>query len=95
MRKFEWDGDKAAANRRKHRVSFEAATLVFDDPLKLTVLDDRFDYGETREITIGRVQDRVLAVIHTDREGKTRIISARRASPSEVRAYCQVHPGSG
>jgi len=94
MREFEWDNEKAAANRKKHHVSFDAATLVFDDPLHLTQPDDRFDYGEAREITIGQVQDRILAVVHTEREGKIRIISARRAAPSEVWTYCQLYPGS-
>ena len=94
MQQFEWDEEKAEANLKKHRISFPAAAMVFSDPLHLTVQDDRFEYGEAREITFGQVENRVIAVVHTEREGKTRIISARYAEASEVRAYYQLYPRS-
>jgi uncharacterized protein len=54
----------------------------------LTVRDDREDYGEVREISIGMVDGiAVLTVVHTDRQGKVRIISARPASERERRRY--------
>ncbi len=92
---FEWDEHKAEVNLRKHGISFRAAQQAFEDPFQLSYLDDRFDYGEAREITIGQVQDRLVAVVHTERDGKIRIISARDAEPIEARAYYQVYPKSG
>jgi uncharacterized DUF497 family protein len=91
---FEWDEQKAEANRKKHGVSFLAAAVVFSDERRFTRLDDRFDYGETREITVGRVEGRLLSVVHTEREGKTRIISARDANKQEAQSYYQIYPRS-
>lgn len=86
---FEWDEAKDRANIAKHGVGFATASRIFEGPV-LTWTDDRADYGEVRERSIGAVDGVVvLAVIHTDRAGKTRIISARRASRSERRHYDQ------
>ena len=84
---YEWDAAKNALNIAKHGVSFELARRIFDGPV-LTVLDGRENYGELREISIGMVDGiAVLTVVHTDREGKVRIISARPATPREGRRY--------
>lgn len=84
---FEWDATKNQSNIAKHGVSFKTAVKIFDGPV-LTGEDKRFDYGESREISIGAVQDIViLTVVHTDRNGNTRIISARPASKSERKRY--------
>jgi uncharacterized DUF497 family protein len=91
---FEWDEAKAETNRRKHGISFDAAKEVFSDLSRFTRFDDRFDYGETREITVGRVQGRLLSVVHTERQGAVRIISAREADPEEIRTYYQGHARS-
>jgi uncharacterized DUF497 family protein len=87
MSRFEWDGDKNAANIAKHGVGFERASRIFEGPV-LTEIDDRADYGEIREISIGAI-DRVLflTVVHTDRTGLIRMISARRANRAERRRY--------
>ena len=85
----EWDPAKERANRENHGVSFEDAKRVFEDPLSETRLDGRFDYGEDRFVTVGHAGDRLYIVIHTDRDGATRIISARLATPSERRAYAR------
>jgi len=90
---FEWDEAKAAANLRKHGVSFEQAAQVFSDPKRLTVADESND-EEAREITFGQVEDRILAVVHTERDGKIRIISARNAERKEHWAYYQLFPRS-
>jgi len=87
---FEWDAEKAELNREKHGVSFELAIEVFDDPLHVSVLDE--SSAEERWSTIGRVGGLVLLlVIHTFREeGEeplVRIISARKATKHERRAY--------
>jgi hypothetical protein len=84
---FEWDDGKAAANARKHGVTFEEARDVFRDPLAIELLDDREAYGEDRFVLIGMTQSRVLVVVYVLREQRNRIISARRAEPNERRAY--------
>jgi uncharacterized protein len=84
---FTWDSEKAAANWRKHGVSFEVATLVFDDPMLFNEADPHSDGDRWR--VIGRVVHRTLFVVHTitDDESLTRIISARRATPAERKRY--------
>jgi hypothetical protein len=85
---FEWDPRKAAANFAKHGVCFDEASTVFGDPLAGTIDDPVHSDEERRFITIGRsAQDRVIVVIHTDREDKIRIISARPATRREKRTY--------
>ena len=49
----EWDENKNRANIAKHGIDFEQAKAVFDDPYLLTFVDERFEYGELREISIG------------------------------------------
>lgn len=88
---FEWDPTKAAANRRKHGVSFELAELAFGDP-EAIVAADRVADGEQRWHLIGEVGGLLLLVVHTHREDEDgeeiiRIISARRVEASERRAY--------
>lgn len=86
--KFEWDPDKARTNRAKHRVSFEEASTVFDDPLFITFLDIEHSQDEERYITLGVSTDqRLLMIAHTEREQVIRIISARKATKNEQRFY--------
>ncbi len=85
--KFEWDSAKDAANIEKHGISFVQASLIFEGPV-VSRSDDRTDYGETRMISYGALEAEVIAaVVHTDRLGVTRIISARLASARERKAY--------
>jgi uncharacterized DUF497 family protein len=86
---FEWDEAKASENRRKHGVSFEEATTVFDDPL--FVLQDASRNEEQRDAVIGfSAAGRLLTVVHIEFDGKSiRIISAWRASPAEEKFYDQ------
>ena len=85
--KFEWDEDKNQSNIAKHAVSFEDACKVFDGPT-LDVIDNRHDYGEKRVISIGMLESvAVIVVVHTDRKGVCRIISARPAKRSERKRY--------
>lgn len=84
---FEWDDAKNAANLEKHGITFETAITIFNGPV-LTRLDERENYGEVREISMGLMGTAyIVVVIHTDRNGITRIISARRANKSERNAY--------
>jgi uncharacterized DUF497 family protein len=84
---FEWDDEKAQANIEKHGISFEQAKTIFNGPVWSWV-DKRFSYGEIRLITIGLVEETaVIVVVHTDRNGITRLISARPANRKERRRY--------
>ena len=67
--KFQWDPSKAVINKQKHKISFELAKFVFDDPLHLTDSEGVVQ-GEERFATLGQVGDVVLSVVHTYREGK-------------------------
>jgi len=92
--RFEWDENKNRENRKKHGVSFEIATEVFDDPFSLTS-QDRIVEGEERLWTLGRVEDlNILVVVHTvvdeRNEEVIRIISARKATPRERAFYEEV-----
>ena len=92
MLKFEWDEAKNLANLRKHKLSFETASLVFFDPFAL-MRQDRVVDGEPRWQAIGRVaEELVLVVAHTvrdDEEGDeiVRLISARKALKAERKHY--------
>ncbi|MCC5665852.1 BrnT family toxin [Nostoc sp. CHAB 5784] len=84
---FEWDKNKNQQNIQKHGISFEEATEIFDGVV-FTSIDERYDYEEIREISIGSIQGVVvITVAHTDRNGKIRLISARKATPKERRTY--------
>ncbi|MGL1890923.1 MAG: BrnT family toxin [Spirochaetaceae bacterium] len=85
--KFEWDENKNQSNYEKHGIYFEEAVEVFRSDC-LTWVDERKNYGETREITIGEIsKDIVLVLVHTDRFGNIRIISARKANDRERSKY--------
>jgi uncharacterized DUF497 family protein len=85
---FEWDPDKAIRNLAKHGVSFQEAATVFGDPLAMTYLDPDHSEEEDRFLTFGHSSNgRLLVVSHTDREDRTRIISARRMTRKERKAY--------
>jgi uncharacterized DUF497 family protein len=84
---FEWDSDKAQINLSKHGVTFEEAATVFGDMLSATIPDPQVT-DEERFVTLGRsATGRLLVVVHTDRGGSIRIISARVAERRERRAY--------
>jgi uncharacterized DUF497 family protein len=84
---FEWDDKKDQSNIKKHGVSFGQAISIFSG-IVLSCEDNRHDYGEVREISTGETNGQiVLAVIHTDRNEVTRIISARIANRAERKAY--------
>jgi uncharacterized DUF497 family protein len=83
-----WDPRKAAANLKKHKVSFEEASTVLADPLAITGADPDHSVGEVRWITFGLSnRRRLLAVSHTDEGDMIRIISARAATSPEPRLY--------
>jgi len=87
------DANKANSNLRKHGVSFESASTVFNDPLMLSIPDTEHSETEERWLTMGFSQDhKILVVIHTyqeiaDNTVSIRIISARSATKQEQRQY--------
>ncbi len=85
---FEWDEEKAKANLKKHKVSFEEATTVLIDSFSITISDPDHSVDEQRYIDIG-ISDkgRLLVVIYTERGSNIRIISCRKATPSERKLY--------
>jgi len=89
---FEWDRIKAEKNIRKHRISFEEAKTLFNDPFLITFPDEYHSENEERFISIGiSAGNRILLVIHTEHI-KTekiiiRIISCRKATASERKVY--------
>jgi hypothetical protein len=90
MTEFDWDAAKAAANLSKHRVSFQEAATVLEDPLSTTFPDEAHSADEARFVTIGASsRGGLLVVAHTERDDTIRIISDRRATRRERAFYEQ------
>ena len=90
--RFEWDEKKAAANLRKHKVSFPEAVSVFYDPLSATGDNPDHSIEERRFVTFGMsTSGRLLVVAHVDRNDIIRIISARPATRAERSIYEEIH----
>ncbi len=84
---IEFDPAKAAANFKKHGVRFADAELALHDARAVTIEDPDAE-GEPRLVTLGMdALGRVLVVVHTPRAGRTRLISARKASRGELEHY--------
>ena len=89
--RFVWDENKSRSNLAKHKVSFETAALVFNDPHSVSLFD-RIKDGEERWQTLGTAGGlAILFVAHVDYredgEDIVRIISARKATPHERKIY--------
>ena len=86
---FVWDTAKNEYNKIKHKgLSFEFASRIFNDPLLFQDYDYKHSDNEDREKYIGKIDGHYIAtVIATDREGLTRLISARKAEKTEVKLY--------
>jgi len=88
-----WDPEKDAENRRKHRLSLEDGIFALEDPNSESWIDDRFNYGEERIITLGRVNVRILLVVTVElSRDSIRIISVRKAEKHEERWYYEGYP---
>ena len=90
--RFEWDNCKNELNVEKHGISFAKAKEIFEDPLHISLLDERFNYFEERWITIGQTKDMSIVVsahLYFDNDGEEiiRIISAREATNNERKQY--------
>ena len=85
---FEWDPNKARGNLEIHGVSFDEASTAFKDNLSLTIHDPLHSDEEDRFILIGNsYKNRLLVIVHLERENKIRIISARKATKKERKQY--------
>lgn len=86
---FEWDENKDRINKKKHGISFEVAVRVFLDDMRIEKIDFAHStIDEERINIIGRVENMIiLFVVTTERSGKIRIISARRAEKKEEEEY--------
>ena len=84
--RYQWDRSKAATNLNKHGIDFADAVSVFSDELAITIFDERSE--EDRFVTIGiDCFKRILVVVYTIRDNEIRLISARKATPTERRQY--------
>ena len=83
---FEWDENKNKSNQEKHGIDFNDAKEVFKDENRTNSEDNRYDYGEKRWITIGKMYKAIIVVVYTIRDA-TRIISARMANKKERKSY--------
>ena len=83
---FEWDERKRESNLLIHKVDFIDVLSIFDGAT-LEIVDDRFNYGESRIRCLGEIEGRVYVVVLTWRGVDRRIISARKANARERRTY--------
>ena len=84
---FEWDIVNAATNLAKHGISFELAQTVFQDHFAVERQDVDPVSGEVRWNLIGLAFGRELFVTYTVRNGKIRLMSARKAQRDEREQY--------
>ena len=83
---FQWDEAKRKSNLHNHGIDFVGIEKVFEGET-VTILDDRFDYGEVRFVTFGLLDGRVVAVAHTEDDEAIRVISVRKATRYEEDSY--------
>lgn len=83
---FEWDEEKRLSNITKHGFDFVGIETVFEGET-VTILDNRFDYGEKRFVTFGLFDGRVAAITHTETDDLIRIINVRKATTNEEKEY--------
>ena len=84
--KVEFDAEKRAGTLEQRGLDMARAGEVFDGAT-LTIEDDRMDYGETRYITIGFLDERMVVLVWTPRGDVHRIISMRKANDREKAIY--------
>lgn len=92
--KIEFDDEKRRRTLEDRGLDFGDAAIVFDGP-KYTILDDREDYGEERFLTVGYLDDRLVAIIWTPRGTARRIISMRKCNDREQRKFRRFVERSG
>ena len=83
---IEWDENKRLINLQKHKIDFIGGEEIFDG-YTVTFEDDNVGYDEQRFVTFGEFQNRIVAVVHTERNENIRVISIRKATKHEERYY--------
>ena len=83
---FEWDEEKNRKNFEKHGFSFDDAEEVFNSPT-ITFVDERYNYDEVRQVTLGAYKERIVFIVYTLRENRIRLISMRKANAREQKIY--------
>ena len=83
---LDWDEGKRRSNIRKHGIDFIGVEKVFESKT-VTILDDRFDYGESRFITLGLLNGRVVVIAHSETRELIRVVSVRKATKNEEENY--------
>lgn len=83
---FEWDEEKRRQVIEARRVDLVYAALIFEGPV-LTRIDDRADYGEIRLVSLGMIEGECFVVVHTERNGVTRLITAWKGGRDERSRY--------
>ncbi|MCW5848691.1 MAG: BrnT family toxin [Anaerolineae bacterium] len=87
--RFDWDEEKRRTNLNKHGLDFREAWRIFQSHTA-TRLDDRYDYGEERWVTLGMLEGRVVVLVYTEPgENTIRVISLRKALTYERAEYEQ------
>ncbi len=84
--RFGWDENKRQANLKRHEIDFADVWRVFENETS-TEVDNRFDYGEIRYLTLGLLFGKVIAVVHTEDDEIIRIISARIGNKYDEEKY--------
>lgn len=84
--KYAFDPAKDRINLAKHGVSLALAEWLFAGP-HVTIADDRFDYGEVRQVAFGAIRGRLFVCVFVDRGAERRVISLRKANTREVKRY--------
>ena len=84
--RYEWDEAKRQSNIQKHGIDFIGIEKVFAGET-ITILDDRFDYGQTRVITVGLLSGHVVVIAHTETDEVIRIIAVRKGTKNEEISY--------
>ena len=84
--RYTWDRAKRLRNLSKHGIDFADAARVFEGPT-VTAEDERASYGERRFQTLGILEQFIVTIVHTEREGATRIISLRKATRNETKHF--------
>ena len=92
LMRYEWDQHKNFANQRKHGISFDEAIEIFDDPLHVSILDEKYSYFEERWISVGNTKNISIIVVvnlffSDEGEEVIRVISAREATNNERKKY--------
>lgn len=85
--RYHYDPQKKAANLKKHGLDFDDARGVIESAQTVTFEDKRFDYGETRYLTLGLLHGEVVIIATAETDKTIRIISMRKADRNEQKIY--------